>query len=140
MGEAISRLLYTESFRTLERRKAGPGTTLDEARRQTSERREEVQERVRGTGLVGSCMLWEVGAEGALPSHPSPAFVGRHRGDAVWQGRERLVPTGTVEGTLAASAATWSCPCSLVLPALPRPELQAEPSWRELIWRESFNF
>lgn len=71
MGEAVSRLLYPESFRTLERRKAGPGMTLDEARRQTSERRGEVQERVRGTGLVGSCMLWEVGAEGALLSHPS---------------------------------------------------------------------
>lgn len=71
MGEAVSRLLYTESFRTFDRRKAGPGMMLDKARRQTSEGREEVQERVRGTDLVGSCMLWEVGAEGALPSRPS---------------------------------------------------------------------
>lgn len=56
------RLLYTESFRTFERRKAGPGMTLDKARGQTSERREEVQERVCGSGLVGSCTLWEAGS------------------------------------------------------------------------------
>lgn len=69
-----------------------------------------------------------------------PLLVGHHRVEAVWQGREGLVPTGTVEGTLAAFAATWSCHCSLVLPALPLPELQEEPFWMELIWRESFNF
>ena len=138
LGEAVRRLLYTESFRTFERRKAGPGTMLDKARRQTSERKEEVQERVRGTGLVGACMLWEVWAEGALPSRPSSLCGLSQRWCGV-EGQSRVVPMGTVEGTLAAFAATWSCHCLLVLTALWWPELQAEPFWRELIG-ESFNF